>query len=224
MVGILLRRMEIRFPSQRVLAALVLASLALLALLSSSGDMPEVSISDLKRMDGGTSVSVVGIIVDAWSTDSGSESLVLADIETNATVKVVCVSDELGWQADYRIGDEARAIGDLEVTGGRPTIWTSGNRITVLRASRDVVTIHLLARAWDLLIDDRFETRGVLVPSSDGGCRLMDAGTGTSIAVSLDQDDIARYEVTPVVVDATLRLDSSTMSLVLEVHSISTTS
>src|SRR4030042_2593650 len=98
--------MDVRIPSQRALAALVLASLALLTLFSSSGGMPEVSISDLKQMDGGTFVSVVGVIVDAWSTDSGSESLVLADLESDATVKVVCASGALGWQTDYRVGGE----------------------------------------------------------------------------------------------------------------------
>jgi len=216
--------MDVRLPTQRTLAALVLTSLALLTLFSSSGGMPEVSISDLEQMDGGTSVSVVGVIVDAWSTDSGSESLVLADLESDATVKVVCTSDELGRQADCRIGDEARAIGELEVSGGRPTIWTSGDRITVLRASRDVVTLRLLARSWDLLIDDRFETRGVLVPAPSGGYRLMDPNTASSISISVTPDDIARYEERAVVVDATLRLDSSTMDLVLEVHSISPTS
>jgi hypothetical protein len=212
--------MDVRLPGQRTLAALVLASLALLTLFASPGGTPEVSISDLKQMDGGASVQVVGVIVDAWSTDIGSESLVLTDLESDATVKVVCVSSEVGWRADFRIGDEARAIGELEVTGGRPTIWTSADRVTVLRSSRDVVTLRLLAGVWDLLIDDRFEIRGVVVPTSNGGYRLTDADKATSISMSVNQDDIARYENMAVVVDATLRLDSSMMSLVLEVHSI----
>ena len=214
--------MNVRLPSQRVLAILVLLSLALMTLLSSIGNSPEIGISDLSKLDGGETVVIIGVIVDAWSSDSGSTSLILSDLEAQSTAKVVCASSALNSRQDFHVGDEARAVGELEIAGGRPTIWTTEERVTVLRISRNVITVGSLGQAWELLIADRFETRGVLVPASDGIYRLVDVDSGSSIALRVDQTDVTKYVQRAVVVDATLRQDTRTMNLVLEVHSIFT--
>ncbi len=212
--------MRIRVPSQRVLAATATLLLCLLVLFSSSGGPPEVSISELSLMDGGGTVVVVGVIVDLWSSDSGSTSILLADLETSSTVKVVCSLPGIGPPLAPMIGDEIRASGELEITGGRPTVWTTFDRLSIVRMSMDVISVKILGEHWDLLTEDRFEVRGVVLPNTGGEYRLKDLDDAASIVLSLESSDASRFEERIVVVDATLRMDD-TMRLVLDVHSIS---
>ncbi len=175
----------------------------------------------LSSLDDGTPVVVGGVVVESWSSDSGSRSIILADIEAGSTVRVTYMLDASSRDLELHIGDEVCASGQLEVSGGSPVIWSQPSQVLVTKESQEVVTVSLISRAWDLFVDDRFHTRGVLTTTSGDTYRLMDAHGGTSIALVLGLADASRYAQKTVVVDATLRLDSETMSFFLEVHSIS---
>lgn len=214
--------MKAHLPGQRALAALVIASLALLAILGSVSRPPDVAISDLPLIDGGSVISVRGIVVDAWSSDAGSLSVVLADLGDLSTVKVVCVQGPLSAGLQVHIGDEVRVTGELDVAGTRPIIWTTFDDVLLLLPSRDVMTISDLARSWELFLDDRFDIAGILVLDAQSGeLRLADPAGESSIAVEMPQGDCARFSEKRVVVDAELRLRPEKMVLVLEVLSLS---
>ncbi len=213
--------MAVRLLNQRTLALLVLASLALLSGLSSIGRMPAIAISDLSKVDSGAVVVVVGVVVDQWSSDAGSSSYVLADLDRQASVKVIHTPNRPSAQTEVHIGDEVRVTGEIDLLGGRPTLWASGDGLTLVRSSREVLSVASLVDSWPLLLGDRFEMRGIV--QSVYGSRdmlLRDLDGGASILLRSDEG-LSRFADRIVVVDTILLLDSSSMRLVLDVESVS---
>jgi hypothetical protein len=214
--------MEVRIPSQKALASLVVVLLSLMTALGTVSGPPLVEISDLPGLDGGAVVRVRGIVVDIWGSDAGSLSLVLADLQIRSTVKVVCSQSSFRASAEVRTGDEIAATGQLEITGGRPLIWSSLDDIDLLVRSREALHVEDLASSWDLFIDDRLEVAGILVESQAGGSlRLVDPDGFVSIALLTRQTDCYRYIDRMVLVDAVLDLQPQTMELVLDAFEIS---
>jgi hypothetical protein len=212
-------------PEQKVLSFLVMVSLALLTLLGSVTGPPEVAMSDVSKIDGGETIRVRGIVVDAWDSDAGVLSLVLADLDTQSSLKALCTNGIMAAPAAIHIGDEVRVTGEIETTGGRPILWSSRDDVELLRLSREALTLEALAGAWELLVGDRFEVVGILVPAEGGGeFRLMDMGRSLSIAFEPPQADMTRFEERKVIVDVVLRLRPQTMELVLVAYGISLSS
>ena len=213
--------MRVRVPSQNLLAAMTIISLGLLTLCAASGGPPEVAISDLHLIDGGAVVSVKGLTVEAWSSDTSYWTLVIAELEGLSTVKVVCAPGRITTELEAHIGDEVRATGELDTSGGQPILWSSCDDVVTTRESRDALTLGLLASAWALLVNDRFEIRGVLVSGSDAGSYwLTDPEDKKSMAVRFLQHDPSRFVDSRVVVEGVLKLESVTMRLVLDVETI----
>jgi len=167
-------------------------------------------------------VKVRGTVVDAWSSDAGALSLILADLDSKATAKVICAQGGTVLRAEFHVGDVVLATGQLELTGGRPVIWAGQGKLELVTPSRDSLTLEDLGDSWELLVGDRFEVAGVLVMAHpEERVRLVSPDGQASILILIRQTDYSRFLERLVVVDAVLRLDSNSMELVLDAYSIS---
>jgi hypothetical protein len=205
-------------PNQRVLAASIVASLAVLTSLGAGSGPPEVAISDALALEGGEIIRVRGIVVNAWLSDTGTLSLVLADLHQRTSLKVMCSGGISADPADVRIGDELRMAGE------KPALWSSFDDVEILARSRDALSVESLSTSWELLIGDRFEITGILVVTDGGGYRLVNPEGTASIALVLPQPGPSRYECGKVLVDAMLMLDPAGMELVLKVYGMKSSS
>ncbi len=212
--------MDLKRPRQRVISVLVMVSLAMLTLLGSVSEPPEVGLDDISKVGGGETIRARGVVVDAWTSDAGSLSLVLADLGTDSTLRVVCSSGSVGVPVDIHIGDDVRATGELEVTGGRPTLWSARDDIELIRPSREALTLEAIADSWEMLVGDRFEVVGILVRSTNEAFRLMDLGGSVSIALQPPETEMSRFEGRRVLADAVLRLRPETMELILDARGL----
>jgi len=149
---------------------------------------------------------------------------VLADLSEGSTVKVLCSQGILRVGADVHVGDEVRTTGQLEITGGRPILWSSSDEVELLGLSRATLKLDDLARAWELLIGDRFEIVGILLSEQRAGPLRLMAPDGTmSIALETTQTDSSRFADRKVLVDGVLQLRPKTMELVFVAYAISAT-
>jgi hypothetical protein len=197
-------------------------SLCALVGLGILGEYPEVDISDLPGIDSGTTVVITGFLTDLWVYDSGSESLVLCDEETDSVVKVMCTPGVAPMPSTYAsIGDELRIVGDLSSNLNPPTMFSSGDGISLVRKSTEAMTLDLLSSHWGLFEGDRLTVCGVLVECGEPPVWKLFNEEGTrSVPLSFSEptpDGLTGREVEVV---AILKLDQSTMSMYLQVHSI----
>lgn len=212
--------MSLRLPREKVLACLAASCLALLAFIGAASEPPEVRIPDLGTLDDGAVVRVRGVATDVWSSDSGSLSLVLADIMTVSTVKVVCSMGRIASPIEVHIGDELSAMGQLEVAGGRPVIWANEDDVRLISLSREVLDLRSLSLSWELFVGDRFEIEGIVI-AGDAGFRLAGSDGASSICLTTYGVDCSRFLDRRVLVDAVLELKPQTMELALDVYEIS---
>ncbi len=199
-----------------VLAAGLLASLVL---LSASSVPPSLTVSELWGLGGDAGVTVEGVLVSLWTYDSGAEVIVLSDPSGPPTARVVCSTGPgPPPSAAASVGDLVSASGECVFEDGVPTVFCRYGDVRLLRDSQDVLTLAMLAESWPLFEGDRFAVRGVCEVDSSGAPRLSDPEGGCSFALVLD-DGVAAAEG-EAVVDCTLAVDRSTMSIVLEAHSV----
>lgn len=198
-----------------ILASGLLASTVLLALSSTP---PALSVSDLWALGESTDVTVHGVLVSLRSYESGSEVLVLADETGHPTVKIVCQPGPTPPpSARASMGDLLGATGECVFEDAVPTMYCGSAGVRVIRPSEEVVTVGLVCSSWRLFEGDTFRMSGVC--SSAGGLpRLHDARGDPSLQMRLDRG-VEAVEG-PVVVEATLVMDTSVLALVLEVHGL----
>ena len=204
----------------RTAAVLAAGLLASMVLLSASSVPPSLTVSELWGLGGDARVTVEGILVSLWTYDSGAEAIVLSDPAGPPTARVVCSAGPgPPPSAAAAMGDLVSASGECVFEDGVPTVFCRYGDVRLLKESQDVLTVGLLAGSWQLFEGDRFAVRGVCQADSSGAPRLMDPEGCCSFAMVLD-DGVAAAEG-EVLVDCTLTVDRSTMSVVLEAHSIS---
>jgi len=214
--------MHLRRPRETALSALAALSLAMLTLLAGSGSPPDVDIAEVPGIDGGEEIRILGIVVEAWSSDTGYLSVVVANLNGGCTLKVVCSEGVSSTSPGVRIGDEIRVTGEVGVTGGGPVLWSTLDDIEILRSSCEVLDLDMLVRSWRLLVDDRFEIVGILTLGPDAACAWLTCPDGSvSIALRAPGMDLSRFENRQVRVEAVLRLEPDTMGLALVANAVS---
>lgn len=198
-----------------VLAAGLLSSVVLLACSTPS---PTVSIEELWTLDEDADLTAVGSLVSLRVFESGSEVIVLADVMSGQTARVVCTYGP-GSPPSSRvsIGDTVSVHGQCAFEDGAPTVYCRYPDVAVLRQSEEALTVSILSTSWQLFIGDTLCIGGVATVDPALGSRLVDVEGGCSIGLLMG--DLAPVEGHIVVV-ATLLLDDSTMTLQLAVVSI----
>lgn len=212
-------RGDMRVIDDRLASVLAVGFLSSLVLLSSSAAPPSLTVAELWGLGGDSALTVSGVLVSLRSYESGSEVLVISDEGGSPTVRVVCTTGPGPSPGEISsIGDLLSVSGECVFEDGVPSVFCRYGDVRLLRRCQDVLTVSLLSASWQLFEGDRVSVRGVCGVDPHGALRLADADGGCSIAMLLDQG------VAPVcgevVADCTLVLDTSTVSLVLEVHSL----
>lgn len=215
--------MRISMVDTRVIAALLSALLCAMVLLASASAAPCVRISEVPLLDDGQDAFTSGILVDILVFDSGTESLLLTDEADGAVLKVICMPGIRPRPSSYvDIGDEIRVLGEVSNTRVMSIMYSSSDRITLMRTSECVLTVEVLSRNWLLFEGDEFRICGLLAAGTAAGTlRLFDSDTDHSIAVRSPGQDVSRLMSKQVTVHGILRFDSESMILFIDAGSIS---
>lgn len=197
-------------PGVEVLSTCLILLLSSIVLLGSSSGPPTVEISSVDDIEDGTTIRVVGILVDLRLYDSGAEGLILADLDDGTVVKVVSMPGINVQPSSYlRVGDEVLVTGEVSASESSPVIFSSSDDLRLQRKSEMVLTVESLARNWHLFDGDIVRVKGVLDSSaSGGGLRLYDCSSGTSIAVLHGDADAGRFVGCTVTLTATLQFNT----------------
>jgi len=204
----------------RVISAMLAMSLGVVIALGSIGTQPTVSISELPSIESGMVVRIFGILTDLRVHDSGFESLVLADPESDAIVNLVCSPGVLPMPSEYSsIGDELQVIGEVSNDRIPPTVFAASDDVRLERSSAEILTLELLASHWRLFEGDEINVRGILVEtSSDDECRLHGLDGSSSMALVCPNIEISHLNGKLVTLTGTFRLNPSTMAFYIEVR------
>lgn len=207
---------------QRTIALLLACLLGSIVMLGSEADPPVVSISQVPGLEDGMRVEVIGILVDLWTYDSGTESLILAEPNGPSTLKIVSSPARRPQPSRYAdLGDELSVLGELSKSDQLPLMFTTSDEVHVSRESEDVLTVDMLKSSWRLFEGDHIRLRGVL--SYDGlgeTLRLFNLERNCSLALAPGQIDAAAMVGSRVIVTGTLQFDLRLLSLRLLVSSI----
>jgi hypothetical protein len=206
----------------RMISVLAAGLLSSILLLSAASVPPCLSVSEVWALGGDATLTVSGLVVSLRSYETGSESLVLADPSGSPTVRVIC-SPGPGPppSASASVGDMTAVSGECVFEDGVPVIFCRYGDVRVMAESEEALTVSLLGASWRLFEGDRFSVRGVCSVDPLGAPRLTDPGGGCSFAL-LPDPGVAAVEG-DVIVDCTLVVDRSTMSVVLEAHAVAPT-
>ncbi len=207
---------------QRTIAVVLVSLLSSLVLLGSDAEPPLVAISEVQRLEDGMSVQLSGLLVDDWTYESGSESMVLADPAGVATVEVITVPGARPQPSQYaNIGDELLVAGKLSKSGQACTVFAKSDGITVLRTSDEVLTVDVLMRTWRLFEGDCVRIRGVLGSDGlQGSVRLFSSERNCSIALDPGGLAVDGLIGTDVLVSALVRFDFRISALTLLARSV----
>jgi len=202
-----------------LLLACLLASLTMLGLGSSP---PEVELSEIPRLEDGMKVYVRGMLVELWKYETGSESLVLADLAGTDTVKVLSSQGTRPQPSKYvDLGDELLVLGELSKSGAVDTIFAASDCISVTKESEEVLTVDILRDCWSLFRGDHVRIRGLLDYDDLGtSLRLYSLDRNSSLLASINAFDPSRFLGSRVLVSGILSLDARTLVLELVVSSI----
>jgi len=208
---------------ESVMALAFASVLSVMILLSSCSSPPAVPLSRLSSVDEGTEIRALGLLVDLWVRDDGSERLVLAEPQARAMLTVICSPGVREQPSAYaRIGDQLEVTGELFHARSTPTIYVRSDDVRMLRPSESVLTVGILASDWRLFEGDEMRIRGFLQKDwLTGGYRLFDSSKEHGIALEYGGEDIAPLLGHEVLIEGVLRFDTSSMSLVIIIHSIS---
>jgi len=207
-----------RYCLDHKLIAIVFACLLSAMLMLSDGSTPpNVPISQLKSIESGSVVSIVGLVISKWCSDSGAYSLVLMDPIDGSRAKVVC-SEGSSRQplAILSIGDEVCALGEVLQGATSPTVFAARMGISLLRESEVVLDVQIVCQNWNAFENDRINLTGTLEPGNeDVSAYLVDEKNDISIPVLKTQQSPPLQFDKQVRLDCTLVLDSSHMRFVL---------
>lgn len=161
-------------------------TLALVLVVSTSSPVPILPISALGNLDDGTSARTKGLVAELITWDDGTENLILVDAPSGRTLTVVCEKAACAQPSSYvHTGDEVEVMGQVYGTYSSKRLYTDSDRVTLLQASRFVLTVDSLVGCWRLFEGDSIEIRGILVQgASNGGIALR--AFASSSAVALD--------------------------------------
>ncbi len=187
--------------------------------MGASSPVPTVDLRDISIMDDGRGVVVHGMLVNLRRYDSGSEALVLASPDGQATIRVqVAVGMKAQPSAYARPGDTLKVFGRLSTSGSDPVMYCSGDSVSVESRSEQTLTVASLSHAWQLLLDDELRIRGVIVAPLGSECpRLFDRDFFSSILLRGASRPLGDALGEEAIVIGLLRLERPTMTLILEV-------
>ena len=207
---------------QRSLALLLACLLASITMLGISSSAPEVEVSQIPGLEDGMRIWTKGLLVDLWRYESGTESLVLAQMDDPATVKVISSQGTRPQPSEYsNLGDEILVLGELSKAGAASTVFTSSDCISVIKESEDALTIETLRSNWFLFDGDNIRIRCFLDYDDRGeSLRLFSADLNTSMLATINGFDPSEFIQSMVVVGGVLTLDDRTLTLKLTVTSI----
>ena len=191
------------------IAAILACLLSSIVLLGSSGGPPVVAVSAISGVENGTTVKVLGVLVDLKSYDSGAEGLIVADLENGEVVKAISSPGIKTQPSMYaKIGDELLIEGEVGASGSSPVIFTSSDDVAVLRVSELVLTVEAVSRNWLLFDGDMVRVKGSLERTGSGAeLRLCDLSSGCSIAVLPRGVDLGQFVGSTVTLTATVNFD-----------------
>ena len=191
--------------------------------LVSAASPPVVPIEQVSLFDDGSVVVLIGVIVDISLRDSGGETMILANITDGATMRVYCNPGLHEPPSHFlSIGDEARVQGEVSNSGPSPILFASSDDITLSRRAESVLSMEALCRNWALFEGDSFKANGLVITGEAAGSyRLTDLEMEHSVLLKAGSTELADYVGKRVTITAVLRLDQSTMSLVLIASSLS---
>lgn len=196
-------------PGVEVISTCLILLLSSIVLLGSSSGPPTVGISSVDDIEDGTTIRVVGVLVDLRLYDSGAEGLILADLGDGTVVKVVSMLGIKVQPSSYlRVGDEVLVTGEVSSLESSPVIFSSSDDLKLQRKSEVVLTVESLARNWHLFDGDIVRVKGIVDSSASGGLRLYDCSSRSSIAVLHGDVDAGRFVGSTVTLTATLRFDT----------------
>jgi hypothetical protein len=206
-----------RVLDEKHLAAILMCLLSSIVLLGSSSGPPLVAISAIPAVEDGTTVKVVGVVVDIRLYDSGAEGIIVADLDDGTVVKVVSTPGIKHQPSAYaRIGDELQVEGEVSSTQAACVIFAGSDNVLVVRESELVLTVKAISSNWFLFEGDVVRIKGVLEQTGLGvGLRLYDCSDGCSIAVLPDDLDLDQFVGLTVTLTATLHFDHWLSALTL---------
>lgn len=211
-----------RVASPRMVAALLTCSLASITLLAYPAGPPTLSIPQLSAVEDGTEVTVSGILVEHWMYEGGSEGMVLTDPDCRAQVKVVCSGGSSVPPSGYATpGDELEVTGEVSSSRGTPVVYTSSDRVLLLRQSQEVVTVRMLSECWQLFNGDTVEVKGVIIPDHVvGGTRIQDLDGSCSLGLDADSLPLDQFIGCELVVVGTVFFDFDSGTLIVSVEDL----
>lgn len=198
--------------------------LGTVAVLSASSGPPVVMIQSVPSIEEGTVVRVSGHVVDIWSWDDGTENIVLADLGSGATLRVVCRAGAGQPPSESpSVGDLVLVTGEVARSGVQTLLIVGGDGPELVSRSADALTLGDLARNWRLFEGDDIGIKGLLVSDIDGNYVLSDLDLTRSLRLSGSTTGLARLAGHAVVVTGVIVVEESTMSLEFRVDSIAPT-
>jgi len=203
---------------QKTVGAILTCLMSAIILLGSSATPPLISISVVPEIESGTTVRIVGVLVDVFRYESGAEGLILSDLDRSAVVKAISVPGIKPQPSEYaRTGDELLIEGEVGASNTSSVIFTNSDRVIVQRRSDLVLTVESVISNWYLFEGDVIRVKGILVQDELSlGLRLRDLTKDWSIAVLPGDIDLELSVGSTVTLTATLRFDrwSSALTLV----------
>jgi hypothetical protein len=201
----------------RLLPLATALSLGAIVLMATTAPVPTVPLSQLGTLEDGTEVRVEGVLTASVSYESGWSTLTVTDLWDGSSARLLMSpSTPLPQALAPSIGDLVSATGEFSRDETGPVLFCTWCHLTTLARSRCVLDIGLLCENWQHFLGDRFEVGGDLRP----GPVLSDLSGGSALPLDLG-DDVPEPPPGFCVVDATLLMDPSTMSLTLRVWSMS---
>lgn len=215
--------MRIDMIDIRMLSAFLLVLLGAMVLLASASSTPSVRISEVSLLDDGQEAITYGVLVDIRVFDSGTEVLLLSDDRNGAVLEVISSPGTRPQPSTYlAIGDEIRVLGEVSNSRVLSLMYSSSDRIHLMRASENVLTVEMLSSNWLLFQGDEFHICGLLAAdASNETLRLFDSDMDHSISLRSDGQDVSRLMSKKVMVEGVLMFDSNSMGFYIDAGSIS---
>jgi hypothetical protein len=207
-----------RYCLDHKLIAIVFACLlSAMLMLSCRSTPPSVPISQLKSLESGSVISIVGLVISKWCPDSGAYTLVLMDPIDGSRAKVVS-SEGSSKQplSTLSIGDEVCVLGEVSQGPTSPTVFAARMGISLLRESEAVLDVQIVCQNWNAFENDRINLTGTLEPGNeDVSAYLVDEKNDVTLPVFKTQQSPPLQFDKEVRLDCTLVLDSSRMRFIL---------
>lgn len=207
---------------RNTIAVACFTSISLVVLATSGSPIPMVPLSKLGVVDDGTTVCIVGLVADLWSWDDGTENILLVEICSVCTVRVVCSRAVRPLPGSYvHLGDEIEVVGEVFGTHSSRKIYSDSDRVALLRQCKSVLTVDALSECWTLFEDDEIEVRGILLRGANGiGFALRGLSSEGTVALEASAATDPSLLGREVVAAGYLRFEESSMAVVLHADSI----